>query len=1167
MRIKRLEMKAFGPFVDRTLEFKAACPGLHIVYGPNEAGKSSCLRALKGLLFGIPERTGDSFIHAYDQLLVGGCLRGEDGRELTFFRRKKRKADLFDEGDHALDPARLTPFLGGMEPEIFASLYGIDHEILVRGGQEILNQKGEVGRTIFAAGAGLTSLHAVLEELEREGDELFKPRASTRRLNEALARYRDLQAQMKKALLSGREWQDHKRALEKAEQRLEEVSRLRGEKDREKRRLERIRQALPHLGQRRILFEKKDELGQVVVLPGDFGERRRQLEQERNEATNRFNAAGSRLEALVKKKAGISLHQGLIDRGHEVEALYQRLGEYRKATADRPKLEGMRIGQRSEAAALLRQIRPDVTLDQAETLRSGLSKKKTIQHLGSRFEALAQSLEQADRDIRKKEGELEKIHAELSRLPPVRDPDALVRALRPAQKAGGLDGVLKEKRRAWALAREDCEGELKRLGLWKGSLAQALGLSMPMPETLNRFEGNLDNLREGERSLGKDKARIEHERLGLSTQLREIRYAGDVPTETDLTAVRSRRDQGWQLLRRQWVEGEDVAEESRRFSSEAPLPEAYEKLVGLSDQTADRLRREADRVQKQASLLAAMESLESRRVQLDRQIEDIHTQRTDAEVRWQALWTPCGIIPLSPREMRSWVSEFERLRFRISEAEKAAGEAEEKEVHRKALRHALIQALHEMDEHRDFPGEELDPVLVHAEAVLDRLKQDQVHREKLESRRLDLQESLKTTRAERQGALEKRTQWRTKWGEALDPLGLGPDATPGQAADFLDTLQTCFDRLKGAADLRKRIEGIDRDNRHFEKDAAHLAVEIAPDLKEAEAARAVTTLQARLNRARQDRAVLEKYLEEIEALEKERVQAQTALKGSHEKMKALLQSAGCESEDLLDDAERRSDEFVQVNGRLSDVEATLAQIAEGVPLARLEAQARDVDPDTLPGRIEALSREMAERLEPDIRRWSEEVGREKNEMARMDGSGRASELAEASQQVLARIRRLTERFIRVRLASGILTEVIEQYRVEHQDPVLGMASGYFKALTLGSFNGLRTDTDDQGQAILIGIRPDGARIKVEGMSHGTRDQLYLALRLATLKWRLNTADPMPFIVDDILINFDDDRSQATLGVLADLAKENQVILFTHHLRIVEAARNMDGKGRVFIHDL
>ena len=75
MKIRELNLAAFGPFTDRALVFDDDGSGLHIVYGPNEAGKSSALRGLKALLYGIDERTPDNFLHANDKLRISGCLR------------------------------------------------------------------------------------------------------------------------------------------------------------------------------------------------------------------------------------------------------------------------------------------------------------------------------------------------------------------------------------------------------------------------------------------------------------------------------------------------------------------------------------------------------------------------------------------------------------------------------------------------------------------------------------------------------------------------------------------------------------------------------------------------------------------------------------------------------------------------------------------------------------------------------------------------------------------------------------------------------------------------------------------------------------------------------------------------------------------------------------
>jgi uncharacterized protein YhaN len=66
------------------------------------------------------------------------------------------------------------------------------------------------------------------------------------------------------------------------------------------------------------------------------------------------------------------------------------------------------------------------------------------------------------------------------------------------------------------------------------------------------------------------------------------------------------------------------------------------------------------------------------------------------------------------------------------------------------------------------------------------------------------------------------------------------------------------------------------------------------------------------------------------------------------------------------------------------------------------------------------------------------------------------------------------------------------------------------------------------------------------MSTGTADQLYLALRIAAIENYLDHAEPMPFIADDLFINFDDKRAAASFQVLGELAKKTQVLFFTHH---------------------
>jgi uncharacterized protein YhaN len=75
-------------------------------------------------------------------------------------------------------------------------------------------------------------------------------------------------------------------------------------------------------------------------------------------------------------------------------------------------------------------------------------------------------------------------------------------------------------------------------------------------------------------------------------------------------------------------------------------------------------------------------------------------------------------------------------------------------------------------------------------------------------------------------------------------------------------------------------------------------------------------------------------------------------------------------------------------------------------------------------------------------------------------------------------------------------------------------------------------------------------------------KFYLALRLSSLEKFSADGEPLPLLVDDALVNFDDARAQAALKVLADLAATTQVIFFTHHKHMVHLAGEAVG-GQIF----
>ncbi len=1167
MRLKRLELKAFGPFTGRTLEFDSEEPGLHIIYGLNEAGKSSSLRALKALLYGFPERTSDNFQHANDQLLVGGCLQAADGREITFLRRKKRKADLLGPDGNPLDPGALAPYLHGIEPALFESLYGIDHQTLVKGGEDILAQKGEVGQALFAAGAGISSLRGILDSLDAEAEELFKSRGSKQQINQAVNEYKKLKKTVKEASLPSGKWKEHHQRLKDAEAELAELEKESDRKNAEVQRLERLRRAIPELAALENLKKQLRDFGELVVLPPGFPEQLQKVEQEIREINLRLGKDKDRLAGLLARRDGISLNQALLDHAEAIEDLHQRLGQYRKGRQDRSRLDGMRISNRKDAGALIQEVRPDFTLADAESLRPVLGRKRTIQALSSQHEALAQQESQARRQKDEAAKELEEITKELSGRPAVRESDGLAKALKLARRAGDLDGQVEEIARRIGDGKKACQAELKRSGLWTGELDQLPELPLPLAETVRRFETEYSELENDRKQLRKDRKKAAGELKDARADSREVAYGGEVPSEQDLVASRQKRQDGWHLLRRQWLAGEDIAREAAEYEPGRAVHDAYEDYVKQADHLADRLRREAARVAKAASLRARIESLEETIKEITAQEQELTSREESLAARWQAEWKSTGIKPRSPREMLAWLADIDRLRSKVTEIFNKEGEVKEKDKARQRHRRALVAELQALGESGEFSGRELAPVLAFAESVLEDIARHRTELEKLNDRQTRVRKVLDRAGKELEEAETAGSGWQARWDKALAGLGLMDRVSPVEALDLLEIIANCFDKLEKAKEFQSRIAGIDRDVEKFSSDVRNLLEQAAPDLKSLPLDQAVLQLHTRLGRARQDRKLLEENNAEADGLAMAIQDAEKTLQSLDKQMAGLLATARCDKAADLAAAISRSTEYQRLQKKVSEAETTLAKVAEGVPVKEIRQQAEEVSVDELPGLIVSLKRQIAEELYPRIKDVLEVIGEENRELRLMDGRGRAAEAAEKMEQVAARTRRLVDQYVLIKVAAMVLKDEIERYRKEHQDPVLRVASKYFADLTINSFAGLRTDVDDKGEPILVGLRRDDTRVSVAGMSSGTRDQLYLALRLATLESRLQHSEPMPFIVDDILINFDDDRSRATLNVLAGLARRNQVILFTHHGQVAEESRRLSGEGLAHVHEL
>ena len=191
MRIERLDLARYGRFVGSTLDFGTRAgardgephphPDLHVVYGPNEAGKSTLFAAWLDLLFGGDGKGGGgtrySFEHPLDTLEVGARVRtGGAAHEVvrSFGRRGTLRAGGEGRSDAGAAADALAVGLGALDRGDYATMFSLDADVLEAGGKAVLDSKGRLGELLFSSTAGLSGLSDVLAEARGEVDELYR---------------------------------------------------------------------------------------------------------------------------------------------------------------------------------------------------------------------------------------------------------------------------------------------------------------------------------------------------------------------------------------------------------------------------------------------------------------------------------------------------------------------------------------------------------------------------------------------------------------------------------------------------------------------------------------------------------------------------------------------------------------------------------------------------------------------------------------------------------------------------------------------------------------------------------------------------------------------------------------------------------------------------------
>ncbi len=1158
MRFSKLNLIAFGPFSNVSLEFNTNDNGLQLLFGPNEAGKSSVLRGLTQLLFGIPTQSADNFLHDYRSMRIGACIE-MSGQFVECIRRKGNKETLRAGDDTTpIDEKVFFATLSSIDAHAFNARFGINRDSLIRGGRDLSQSGGELAEVLFSAGSGLSNLKAVQTSLESEANVLFKKGGSLPRINELLKQLQDVKEIIKLQSLRPEKWTELQSAITCDTAELQRSRKRQLDLQAEILRMDRLQTSLPTITRLAQLRLDWPNVSNAPHLSLDFSERRRQLEDELITVRSQHDLTTDTLARANEAIESVTLPLALLDQSKRIEALHQDLGKHRKAQIDGQKLLDEQSRWKLELQNLVDELnsisKQIVTQNfDLESVRLNRDERKRIDQLVAEHTRIAAQVDDRRIALQSRRATLRDCEEKFTIALPEIDTLRLELAISAAEKAGDIEDRLSQKRNAWSQESRKASKELQRLGLWTGTLQELEILAVPDEETVDRFDQELDDL---QLKLNEVQLEVESKQKELNQKQRAIEKLEkqqDVPTEADLASMRQNRDAEWLLICQ--------AIEEKEYETWTLRSQTFSSLIRQADDIGDRLRREAQRVAEKAELLSHRDVLQSSLPNLLEKLQTVNANFVETNERWKGLWRAIGIEPQTPREMRSWLTKHSRLIELAEEVDTTNRDSQQLEIQIDGFRKVLIDILATFDQDRsmvrkseEHESQSLADVIHLAEYRLKSLQMLNAQRLKMEQDGQRLNQEVKLLEIEVAQSEGKFEAWGLEWESALSSLHLKRNATPQQATGMIELIHDIQAKREDIGGHQKRITGIERDAREFEICVQQLAISIPWPQAISEPISTVGTIYEELGKAREIAAQQKTQSLNQQSLQTELDRLQNRQKAIVEKLQFLCREAGIDDPSQLAAIEMQASSRQRLEQEIDDCKCALAALAGGVTLDEFMEQASKEDADRLPAKIKEYQDELA------CIQQQESAVRERNavqmaEIQKLDGSFQVAQAFEEREQILAELRRVSEQYAQLKLSSRLLRNAMEAYRKQNQGPVLSHASRIFQALTCGQFAGLEADFDEKDQPILLGIRSkNSGKVLIGGMSEGTCDQLYLALRLASFETWLEHHEPIPFIVDDILVNFDDERSAAALRVLAELSARTQVILLTHHRHLVDLAK-------------
>lgn len=1155
MIIKKLNLHAFGPFTDRILDFSHNKYGLHIVCGANEAGKSTILRAFIGLLYGFGHIVKDSWRHENKKLAVGGEFFLPDNTLIKLTRYKRRKNDLIDENTgHPFNQTELDKYLGRMGKEAFQHTFGISHDSLRMGVESVLAAGGDLGQALFAATSGLNTLKLLMTDLNEKQNQMFAPRAAKPKINAGIAEIKSLRKQQREASASHHHWKKLKKKTEELCQLENEAENNLKTLSKQISRLSRHMDALKHVSAQELLKKELHALAEVPDLHQDFSHERVATQVSIKQAEKLMENIVKDIHTIDMNLNDLVYDEKIIANKILIENFMGEVKVHIKARTDSQSVRARMYQHRNSAEKTLAQLRPGLCIQTIESLRLSRLESSRIYRLGARGIKLKESAKTTEQMLKKSQTVLANLQQQIRNTKKTLNTETLETALSLARKHGKLEDRLEASIVEVELLKKNISMELSALGLWKGSMDALERLPIPLDETIRNIETVMTELDKKYDKI-KTNQKIALKKLeSKKNTLSEMTPFGRLPSMEDLRISREIRDIGWKSVRSVWLNKGVVDKKfMNRFPECSELADAYEKSVVKADNISDVLRENAEAVAQTEALKKDIKEFQSEINNEGVRLDKVAQKQNKIWRDWVRLWKPCNVTPLSPREMLSWSTGVKTLK------QKAEGlRKQEAEVLRlkKNMDRACIDISSALEGiHIQIPEKANYGNLTElAEKTLISMKKSNEKRKDIQARISALTEEVNDHKERQQEIKHEIDTWTGEWMGAIGKLGFDSDADSEEVQEFLQTLEDIFTQLDKAKEFEVRNTKINEDYLNYSERLANISKQLAPDIdiKNTPPEDVAIELNARLTTNMENRKESLKLNAEKQKKLQEKAGATEKLTALNEKMRLLCMEAGAQTPEELPEIEKRSRAKTVLLNDLDKVNERLSELAMGQAPELFIKEVKNHDPDELRALLEKYDSDK-KKLQETHKELVAEHALAKKELESISGESQALKLAEKAEGLIAKTQNDVAHYVKLRLSSAILTKAIERYRQTNQSPVLKSAGQYFKTITQNAFSGLRADYNDQGEPVLKAIRPDSSLLTVNELSDGSRDQLFLSLRMGGLSRYVQNNGPIPFIIDDVLVHFDDNRSAAALKAITTLSERTQIIFFTHHYHLTDLA--------------